>query len=174
LLSICDLELEIEAKCKNVKRWRKEIKEVIEDQSRPYIGKVTRKEAKDEDRVDEDGVRLKERDEIMRERRERKRLNGRDEMPWPRDYEGDIIVRERKIELEKRAEEQKPFGNGKRKDIRQIQQKHDFFQALVETISNLQPQTCPVCLDDNVFQVINDQGRGRQGLCSLLRTSYMR
>jgi hypothetical protein len=134
--------------------WRREIKEAKEDRSRPYEREITEKELEEEP-VDEEGVMLKKGDRILFIRRQRKRENGRDEKPWPRDYQGEILSRERKIENERLAVEADPFTIRRRENIRQIQQQHDFFGSLVETITNLQPQTCTVCLDDNVFTISN-------------------
>jgi hypothetical protein len=154
LRSICDLEKDIEAVCENARRLRKEVNEAKDDQKRPYHDTIKMREAaSDPYPVDEHGVRLYEGDMIVRERRERTRENGIDEMPWPRDYKGEIVTLESKIELEKRAEEVvNPFALGKREEILHIRRQYDFFESLVETLANRQPQTCPICLDDKVFQ----------------------
>jgi hypothetical protein len=74
------------------------------------------------------------------------------EKPWPRNYKREIEGLTTRITNKRRRE--RAFIDTREEKIRLIQQQHDFFDTLVEMLSNLQPQTCPVCLDDNVFQSV--------------------
>jgi hypothetical protein len=90
-------------------------------------------------------------DEALPPHKRRQRRRNEDnvlENPWPRDYGNERRVLNNKIA---NAIAYNVVRNEKK---RLIQQQHDFFDTLVEMLSNLQPQTCPVCLDDNVFQSI--------------------
>jgi hypothetical protein len=112
---------DIEDRRGNAPRWRSEIMEAEADRAKP-------EEARRERRVNEE--------------------TGWEEKPWPRDYDKEILVRETKIENERLAVEKEPLTIRKRAEQKKIQQQHDFFDDLVQKLSELKPETCPVCLDD--------------------------
>lgn len=75
-------------------------------------------------------------------RRERKRNIELDweERPWPRNYVREDDVLTRKIQTKRRTE--RAFIDTRNDKIRIIQRQYDFFDHLVQMLSELKPQTC--------------------------------
>jgi hypothetical protein len=107
-------------------------------------------------------IKETEKDESLpphKRRQRRKNEDGVLEKPWPREYNNERRVLNNKIAA----------GNAynaiRTEKARAIQSQHDFFNALVQTMSNLQPQTCPVCLDEKVFLGLMSRARVKRSLC---------
>jgi hypothetical protein len=85
-----------------------------------------------------------ERDEALPTNKKRQRRRNEDgvlETPWPRDY-----VHERRV-LNNKVNNGKEYCKTRVGKIRGIQSQHDFFQDLVERMADVQPQDCPVCME---------------------------
>jgi hypothetical protein len=114
-----------------------------------------------------------EKDEALPPHKRRQRRRNEDgvlEKPWPREYENERRVLNNKIAA----------GNAyivaRNETARSIQSQYNFFANLVQQLTDIVEQSCPVCLEDKVCissTLTRSKGRGRQGVRFALWSFYL-